>query len=94
MVFMIESQVAYVLDGIKKMRRERVKSVEVKADAQVDYNKMLGERFKNTVWITGGCMSWYHTASGKNTTLWPGFSFQFRKQTKYFEFSAYNVSKT
>ena len=26
----------------------------------------------STVWATGGCVSWYLNAAGRNPTLWPG----------------------
>jgi hypothetical protein len=27
-----------------------------------------------TVWMTGGCSSWYLDSSGRNSTLWPGYA--------------------
>jgi cation diffusion facilitator CzcD-associated flavoprotein CzcO len=88
-VFIIESQVQYILDAIRKVRAKGIKSVEVKADVQQNYNRELAERFKDTVWTTGNCQSWYHTASGKNTTLWPGFSFELRWRTRRFNLAEY-----
>ena len=32
---------------------------------------------KRTIWTTG-CRSWYLDQNGKNTTLWPGFTFAYR----------------
>ena len=40
----------------------------------------MSERFKQTVWVSDGspwrkpCRSWYKTATGRLTALWPGFS--------------------
>jgi hypothetical protein len=36
-----------------------------------------------TVWTTG-CSSWYLDASGRNTTLWPGYVTGFRLRTRRF----------
>jgi len=36
---------------------------------------------QRTIWTTGGCASWYLDAHGRNTTLWPGFTFTFRALT-------------
>ncbi len=91
MVFMIESQIAYVLDAIKTMRAKSVKLVEVRADAQARYNTRLQERLKNTVWASG-CASWYQAKNGKNTTLWPGFTFEFRMKTRRFDPEAYEMT--
>jgi len=34
------------------------------------------------VWLAGGCASWYLDKHGHNTTLWPDFTFRFRKLTR------------
>jgi hypothetical protein len=41
------------------------------------------------VWSAGGCRSWYLDASGRNTTLWPDFTFRFRRQTATFDEEEY-----
>jgi cation diffusion facilitator CzcD-associated flavoprotein CzcO len=91
MIFMMESQFAYVLDAIKTMRARRIKSVEVRRDVAARYNDYLQKRLEHTVWNTGGCSSWYLTSSGKNTTAWPGFTFEFRLKTRRFDVAAYDV---
>ncbi len=51
----------------------------MKAQAQQAYNEWLRSRFPSTIWSTG-CASWYLSAkSGKNFTLWPGFTFAFSR---------------
>ncbi|MGZ4555998.1 MAG: 4-hydroxyacetophenone monooxygenase, partial [Mycobacteriaceae bacterium] len=42
--------------------------------------------------MTGGCASWYLDAHGNNTTLWPGFTFAFRRLTKHFDLDAYRTT--
>jgi len=91
MIYMMESQFAYVLDAIKTMRSKRIKSVEVRRDVAARYNDWLQERLKRTVWNTGGCASWYLTSSGKNTTAWPGFTFEFRLKTRRFDATSYHL---
>jgi hypothetical protein len=44
------------------------------------------------VWMTGGCGSWYLDAHGNNTTLWPDFTFAFRRTTRHFDIDAYRTS--
>jgi cation diffusion facilitator CzcD-associated flavoprotein CzcO len=91
MIFMIESQVNYLADAVATMNRRRIRSVEVRADAQEDYGRMLQRRLSASVWNTGGCASWYLDKRGANTTMWPGFSFQFRRITRKFDVDAYHV---
>jgi cyclohexanone monooxygenase len=50
------------------------------------------DRLADSVWMTGGCASWYLDKHGNNTTLWPGFTFEFRKQTRKFDLSAYETT--
>ena len=85
MVFMIESQVAYILDALKTLDRTGASTLEVRPDTQDAYNDALQERLAGTVWNTGGCASWYLDKQGHNTTLWPTFTFVFRQRTRRFD---------
>ena len=89
MVYMIESQIQYVLDAIRKMDHRCWTSVEVKPEAQGQFNASMQARMGDSVWQTGGCQSWYVNENGKNTTLWPGFTWQFRQQTRRFDAEQY-----
>ncbi len=91
MVFMIESQVTYIREAIRAMRRNDYAVVEVDRAAQDDYNADLQRRMKRTVWTTGGCASWYLDDRGNNTTLWPRTTFAFRGVTSEFDVAAYRV---
>ena len=42
-----------------------------------------------TVWTTGGCQSWYLDAHGRNTTLWPRSTVDFRRRLASFDADAY-----
>jgi hypothetical protein len=92
MVFMIESQVAYIRSCITTMHARGLTMVDVREEAQRRYNDRLQARLGKTVWA-GSCSSWYKTRSGKNTTLWPGFTFEFRLRTRRFDARHYHVAK-
>jgi cyclohexanone monooxygenase len=91
MVFIIESQVAYVRDAVRTMRRQGYAAVEPRATAQRRWNANLQRRMKRTVWNTGGCSSWYLDSHGRNTTLWPKATFTFRRLLARFDATAYVV---
>ena len=93
MVFMIESQIHYTLAAIKLARADRLQAIEIRQDVHDAYNVRLQQRMSKTVWATGGCVSWYTTASGKNTTLWPGFTFAYRARTRRFDAESYRLTK-
>jgi cation diffusion facilitator CzcD-associated flavoprotein CzcO len=85
MVFMIESQVNYLLDALRHMDSAGATTVEVRPDAQHAYNRDLQRKLATTVWNTGGCKSWYLDANGRNTSLWPGYTWRFRQRTRRFD---------
>jgi len=90
MVFMIESQIAYVLDALRVMDERAIASVEVRQQAQAAYNERIQARMPRTIW-SSGCASWYLDAAGHNTTLWPDFSFRFRHRLRRFDSAAYEL---
>jgi cation diffusion facilitator CzcD-associated flavoprotein CzcO len=90
-VFMIESQVEYVLDALRTMDARGLASVDVRREAQDAFNAELQERLRGTVWSTGGCASWYLDDTGRNTTLWPGSTWPFRRRTRRFDATAYTL---
>lgn len=82
-VFMIEAQVRYVLSCLALLAHRRLPAIEVRADVQRAFNEGLRRRFLQTVWVSDGgpwrraCTSWYKTAKGRLTALWPGFSLSY-----------------
>ncbi|HEV2888159.1 MAG TPA: NAD(P)/FAD-dependent oxidoreductase, partial [Jatrophihabitans sp.] len=89
MVYMIESQVAYLVDAWRQLRRYRLATVEPTAAAEEAWNADLQRRMRRTVWSTGGCRSWYLDAHGRNVALWPRTSYTFRRLTSSFDLRAY-----
>ncbi|MFE8071743.1 NAD(P)/FAD-dependent oxidoreductase [Marinobacteraceae bacterium S3BR75-40.1] len=91
MVYMIESQIQYALDALNYMRKEHVRAVDVKPEKQHSYSERV-QNVGHSVWTEGGCSSWYlHPKTGKNVTLWPGFTFRYRQQTRHFDKEAYRI---
>ena len=82
MVYMTESQLAYVDDALRTMAEEGLEVLETTPDAQRAYRDLIAARSRGTVWLSGGCSSWYLDSSGHNTTLWPDFTFRFRRLTR------------
>jgi cyclohexanone monooxygenase len=91
-VYMIESQIHYVLDCLRTMRRQGAAAVEVRPEVYQRFNEGLQKQLVNTIWASG-CKSWYVNDNGRNTTLWPGFTFRFRSKTRRFKASDYVLEK-
>jgi cation diffusion facilitator CzcD-associated flavoprotein CzcO len=78
-VFMIESQIEHVLRCLEAMERRGATRIEIRPQAQAEFNRRLQDRMPKTVWMAGGCKSWYVDRTGVNSTLWPGFTWRFRQ---------------
>ncbi|MDX6225823.1 MAG: hypothetical protein QOE64_2199 [Frankiales bacterium] len=92
-LFMIESQVEYVVQALEHARREQAQVLEVRAEAEARWNTQVQRRMRRTVWVVGGCSSWYLDARGRNTALWPGGSWRFRLALRRFDAAAYRFER-
>ena len=81
MIYMIESQIAFVMDALKRLDDKQAQALDVKPEAQRAFNDEIQEKLQRSVWGTG-CTSWYLSPDGKNCTLWPDYTFRFRARTK------------
>ncbi|WP_271411894.1 flavin-containing monooxygenase [Pseudomonas sp. Q1-7] len=89
-LYMLESQFPYVLDGIRALRDLRY--LDLKPEVQRRFNQRLQQDVRHTVWEQG-CNSWYKTADGRNTNNWPGFTFSYRQQTCRLELDHYECTR-
>jgi cation diffusion facilitator CzcD-associated flavoprotein CzcO len=92
MVYMIESQIAYLLGALREMEANGIETIEVSREAVERYNDELQERLDGTVWNTG-CSSWYLDDTGRNVTLWPDWTWRFRQRTARFDPAPYAIQK-
>ncbi len=80
-VYMIESQIKYVMAALSLLEAEQAASAEVRFDVQNSFNRGLQAQLSKRVW-SADCRNWYKTDSGKNTNNWPGFTFAYRLATR------------
>jgi cation diffusion facilitator CzcD-associated flavoprotein CzcO len=93
-IYMIEAQIHYIVDALKMMRDNGVRRVEVRPEVQREFLREMEERSRDTVWVTGGCRSYYQTADGRmNAGLYPNWSFEYARRTKRFDQDNYLVSE-
>ncbi len=84
LVYMIESQITYLLDALRVLDRRGAQSFDVRAEAQAEFVEWVNNKTKGTIWESG-CKSWYLDEHGRNTTLWPGFTFEYRAKVRRFD---------
>ncbi len=87
-IFYIESQIRYILQYLKKLRASPGQSLEMRPDVQAEFNAKVQRMMRGTTW-TSGCNSWYLAPDGRNTTLWPSFSWRYRLTTRHFRLADY-----
>lgn len=77
-IFVIESQMKYIMKSIETVLGRGGRTIEVRPDAEQRYTGMIHREMERTVWKKGGCHSWYQSRSGHVIAMFPGFSFTFR----------------
>jgi cation diffusion facilitator CzcD-associated flavoprotein CzcO len=90
-IFMLESQIAYVLEAIRHLPRTGARWMDVDPSVQGSFNRDVQERLDDTVW-TAGCSSWYRNESGKVTNNWPGFTVEYRRRTRRPDLSDFTLA--
>ncbi|KAI0246625.1 FAD/NAD-P-binding domain-containing protein [Lactifluus subvellereus] len=65
LVNIAEHVVAYVVEAVRKMQRERLRSMEVRREALEDWSAHM-----RTIY-TDPCSSWFKDSEGRITALWP-----------------------
>jgi cation diffusion facilitator CzcD-associated flavoprotein CzcO len=66
-----ENMTDYAMKFIGPILKGDVKTVDVKKDAEIAYTQDLQAKLKDTVFMKGGCSSWYFTKDGWNSTVLP-----------------------
>jgi cation diffusion facilitator CzcD-associated flavoprotein CzcO len=90
-VFVIESQIAYVLSALDVMADRGIAAVDVTTAALRRWTEEIETRSAETVWTGGSCSSYYIDGAGHNVALWPGTSWSYRQRTRKFDLDAYEV---
>lgn len=90
-IYMIEAQIAHIVNAIRYMDRHGVAAIEPRPEAQTAFVADVDRRMQNTVWMAGGCRSWYMDATGRNAALWPGSTLQFRRRAARFTPADYRM---
>lgn len=91
-IYMLESQLAYVLDALRHLARDGVASFEPRPEAQRAFRDDIDRRMRTTVWSVGGCTSWYMDKTGRNSVIWPTFASSFRRRLRRFDPSQHELT--
>ncbi len=85
---MLEAQVGYVADALRRLRASGARAVDVRPEVQAASTAAVQERLNDSVWAA--CQSWYRVAgSGRITNNWPGQIFAYARATRRFDAASY-----
>jgi cation diffusion facilitator CzcD-associated flavoprotein CzcO len=87
-VLMIESHIEHVLGALRHLDARGV-PIEPRPEAQAAFLADVDAKMRSTVWTTGGCSSWYLDRTGRNSTLWPSYTFAFKRRVARFDPAEY-----
>ncbi|WP_335953222.1 NAD(P)/FAD-dependent oxidoreductase [Acinetobacter higginsii] len=93
-LIIIEAQLAYILDMLKKVQAQEIETVEIRAEVLEQYNDEIQAALTNTVWNTGGCSSYFIDRNGRNSTLWPWTTFEMRARLAQCDLNDYVLGFT
>ena len=89
LVYMIEAQFPYILQALELMEERGIAALDVRPDVQEAYNEEIQRKLAPSVWLTGGCSSWYLDEYGRNSTIWPDYTFKFARRLARFDLDNY-----
>jgi cyclohexanone monooxygenase len=87
---MTEAQIPYIVGAVRALDEHRIAALDLRADVQERYNHWLDGKLGRTVWNSGGCDSWYLHAHGRNSVLWPDYTWRFRRLLGRFDVRPYH----
>lgn len=89
-IYMIETQVGYVLHALDHLEDSGAAALDVTAEAVGSYMSDIDAMARDTVWTRGGCTSWYRDErTGRVTLLWPASATSFAQRLATFSPAEY-----
>lgn len=86
-----EVQIGYVEQLIGELAAGTHKEIEPTLEATEKFNTEISAAMKDTVWVTGGCTSWYYDRQG-NVVSWPWTYARFEAGLKHPKMDEFRVA--
>ena len=87
-----EYQVDYVISMLDRMKTDGLTAVAASESAYDEYNAAMNKAIKKTVWVTGGCTSWYMDKDGR-PNLYPWLPTRYLREMHRPDYSEYRLMK-
>ena len=92
MVYMIEAQVAHITGAIRALDTSGATAIEVDQQVHDAYNRQIDAKLATSVWELGGCTSFYQDVNGRNASIYPDWTFKFRRDSAKWKKNAYHLT--
>ncbi len=83
-LLMQEAQFDHLVNAVRHMDRHGITILEPTDKAQAEFIEGVDRGMQRTVWMRGGCRSWYIDSTGRNSALWPGTPGEYRRRVSSF----------
>lgn len=91
-VYMTEAQLDHLIGAVRHMRERGLDAIEPTEEAQSGWVAAIDRRMRGTVWVAGGCSSWYLDRTGRNSAIWPDSSWSYYRRVARFRPEHYTTS--
>ncbi len=88
----VEAQLDHIADAIASLRDTGWGTLEVRPEVQSGYNDELQRALAGTVYITGGCSSYFFDKNGNNSFNWPWSTPELKRRVGRFDPGAYTAA--
>ncbi|MEZ5572122.1 MAG: NAD(P)/FAD-dependent oxidoreductase [Halioglobus sp.] len=89
----IEAQLQYIMRGLKKLRERSVTRFSLDTKKSDTYNGKLQTALQDTVWNSGGCVSYFIDKNGRNSTNWPWTTYYMRLCLRRFRLADFKLEQ-
>lgn len=86
-----QCQFSYIMDAIRRLRDGGHRYLDLKPETQQRWRLEMDKRSGKTVWLNGGCASWYVNEKGLNTNNWPGAWLEYKRRTRAINPAEYHL---
>jgi cation diffusion facilitator CzcD-associated flavoprotein CzcO len=91
-VLMIEAQIRHLIKALDTLDATGSRTISPRLEVQQHFDAQIQHDLQRSVWNAGGCSSWYRNEHGRNTVLWPTFTFTYMRMMDRFDPSEYDIA--
>ncbi len=84
-LLMIEAQIRHLRAVLAHRRAHARATIEPVRERQQRFLADVDRASDGSVWMAGGCLSWYTDVTGRNSTLWPGSVRAYQRRLRRFD---------